>query len=84
MHDSGSQAANRGQLLGTRHRAVRFDARGDVLANCDHMGHFVAFVNAHGNLADQPMICLAILAYRFLLNAVNFAGGENLAELTFQ
>src|SRR5882762_1369130 len=84
MNYAGGQTSDRSQFFRAGHGTMRFDARGYVFADRDHMSHFIAFVSSHRNLADQPVIRLARAGERFLLDAMDLASGENLTELPFQ
>src|SRR5258708_10417768 len=84
MNYAGGQTSDRSQFFGAGHGTMRFDARGYVFADRDHMGHFIAFVSSHRHLADHPVVRLAQAGHRFLLDAMDLASGENLTELPFQ
>ena len=84
VDDTRSQTSYGGEFLCARDCTMSFDACGYVLANGNHMRNLFRFAGTHRNLADQPMIRVTFIRDGFLLDTVNLAGRENLAELTFE
>src|SRR5260370_34341707 len=84
VHDAGGEPADGRQFLSAGNRAVCLDSNGDVLANRDDVRNLSAFVGAHGNLADQPVMRFAGFRYRFLFDSMNLTGGKDPAEFAFQ
>ena len=84
MHYACRQAADGGQFFGASDCAMRFHPGRNIFADGDHVRNLVGLSGAHGNLANQPMIRIAILGDCLLFDAMNLAGGENIAEFAFK
>ena len=84
MHDASGESADGRQFLSAGNRAMCLDANRDVLAHRDDMRNLFAFIGAHGNLADQPVMRFAGFRYGLLFDSMNLAGGKDSAELAFQ
>ena len=74
MNYPGRQAPDGGEFFSAGNRAVRFYAGGYVLADSNHMRDFAVFAGAHRNLANQPMVGLAVKTDGLPFNSVNAAG----------
>src|SRR5687767_9174424 len=84
MDDAGGQTPNGSELLSARDGAFRFHPGSNVLANCDDVRHLVRLVGVHRYFADEPVVSVAGLRNRLLLDAVNFTGREYLVEFALQ
>ena len=84
MHDAGSQSSNRSELLGAGDCAVRLHASGNVFADGDDMSNFIVLIRAHRNLADEPVIGVALFRDSFLFHAMDVARGKDCREFSLQ
>ena len=84
MNHAGGQTANGGELLSARHGA--FDFTREVMFSPTVMTCVTSPVSSAriGYFADEPVVSVAGLGNRLLLDAVNFAGLEHLAEFVLQ